>query len=74
LVIFIIPLCGRVVEETCRQFDKPEPDPGLARPQLTVGGGEGVQWPDLEEDISVVTLLVGRKSGDSLVSLRRWRN
>jgi hypothetical protein len=37
-----------------------------------IGGGVGIHWPDLEEDISVVSLLAGRKSGESRASLRRW--
>jgi uncharacterized protein DUF2442 len=37
-----------------------------------IGGGEGVHWPDLDEDISVKSLLAGRKSGETQESLRRW--
>ncbi|HEV3279897.1 MAG TPA: DUF2442 domain-containing protein [Terriglobia bacterium] len=37
-----------------------------------IGGGEGVQWPDLDEDISVESLLAGRQSGETQESLRRW--
>lgn len=37
-----------------------------------VGGGSGIHWPDLDEDISVESLLAGRKSGESRESLRRW--
>ena len=37
-----------------------------------VGGGSGIHWPDLDEDISVESLLAGRRSGESLESLRRW--
>jgi hypothetical protein len=37
-----------------------------------IGGGVGIHWPDLDEDISVVSLLAGRKSGESQASLRRW--
>ncbi len=36
------------------------------------GNGEGIHWPDLEEDISVGSLLAGRRSGESQESLRRW--
>ena len=38
-----------------------------------IGKGEGIHWPDLDEDISVEDLLAGRRSGESAVSLRRWR-
>jgi Protein of unknown function (DUF2442) len=36
-----------------------------------VGGGEGIHWPDLDEDISVEALLLGRRSGESQASLKR---
>jgi hypothetical protein len=38
-----------------------------------IAGGEGIHWPDLDEDISVQGLLAGRKSGETQESLRRWR-
>ncbi|NIM02068.1 MAG: DUF2442 domain-containing protein [Acidobacteria bacterium] len=37
-----------------------------------VGGGEGIHWPDLDEDISIDGLLAGRRSGESQASLRQW--
>jgi hypothetical protein len=37
-----------------------------------VGGGEGIHWPELDEDISVNDLLAGRPSAESQASLRRW--
>ena len=37
-----------------------------------VGAGSGVHWPALDEDISVVNLLAGKRSGESQGSLRRW--
>ena len=37
-----------------------------------IGQGEGVHWPDLDEDISVEDLLGGRPSGESQSSLSRW--
>jgi hypothetical protein len=37
-----------------------------------IGEGEGIHWPDLDEDISVEGLLAGRRSGESQASLRRW--
>lgn len=36
-----------------------------------IGGGEGIHWPDLDEDISVRSLLAGRRSGEAQESLRR---
>ena len=37
-----------------------------------IGGGVGIHWPDLDEDISVESLLAGRRSGEIQTSLRRW--
>ncbi len=37
-----------------------------------IGRGEGVHWPDLDEDISVAAMLAGRPSGESQTSLARW--
>jgi hypothetical protein len=37
-----------------------------------IGRGEGVHWPDLDEDISVADLLTGRPSGETQASLRGW--
>jgi Protein of unknown function (DUF2442) len=37
-----------------------------------IGDGEGVHWPDLDEDISIEGLLSGRRSGESQRSLRKW--
>lgn len=37
-----------------------------------IGRGEGVHWPDLDEDISVDNLLNGSRSGESPRSLERW--
>lgn len=37
-----------------------------------IGRGEGIHWPQLDEDISVDGLLAGRPSGESQESLDRW--
>ena len=37
-----------------------------------IGGGRGVHWPALDEDISVANLLAGRPSAESQSSLKRW--
>jgi hypothetical protein len=34
--------------------------------------GHGVQWPDLDEDMSTEGLLAGRRSAESDASLARW--
>ena len=37
-----------------------------------IGRGEGIHWPDLDEDISVENVWAGRPSGESQSSLKRW--
>src|SRR6266849_23143 len=37
-----------------------------------IGQGEGIHWPDLDEDIRVEDLLAGRPAGESQRSLKRW--
>lgn len=37
-----------------------------------LGGGRGIHWPDLDEDISVENLLHGQPSGESQSSLKQW--
>jgi hypothetical protein len=46
--------------------------PGERANWRLIGRGEGVHWPELDEDISVHGLLAGRPSGESQESLRRW--
>lgn len=36
------------------------------------GAGYGIHWPDLDEDIGVEGMLLGKKSGESAASLARW--
>ena len=38
----------------------------------SIGGGQAVHWPDLDEDISIEGLLAGPKSGESQQSLKQW--
>lgn len=37
-----------------------------------IGQGVGIHWPDLDEDISVEGLILGRPSNESQRSLSRW--
>ena len=37
-----------------------------------IGRGVGIHWSELDEDISVESLLAGRRSGETQESLRRW--
>ena len=37
-----------------------------------IGRGVGIHWPDLDEDLSVEGLILGRPSNESPQSLQRW--
>jgi hypothetical protein len=37
-----------------------------------IGQGSGIHWEELDEDISLIGLLEGRPSGESLNSFQRW--
>jgi hypothetical protein len=37
-----------------------------------IGRGQGIHWPDLDEDISVAGLLAGKPSAESSRSLQQW--
>ena len=46
--------------------------PGERNKWRLIGAGEGIHWPDLDEDISVENLILGKPSGESQTSLKRW--
>jgi hypothetical protein len=37
-----------------------------------IARGEGIHWPDIDEDISAASLIAGRPSAESAASLQRW--
>jgi len=37
-----------------------------------IGKGYGIHWKDIDEDISIKGLLIGRPSGESNSSLKKW--
>jgi len=37
-----------------------------------IADGEGIHWPNLDEDLSVEGIIMGRASGESQASLKRW--
>ncbi|MFZ3064740.1 MAG: DUF2442 domain-containing protein [Nitrospirota bacterium] len=39
-----------------------------------IGRGHGIHWEDVDEDIIVEGLLVGRPSGESQASFKKWIN
>lgn len=39
-----------------------------------IGGGHGVHWPEIDEDISLENILQGQASCESDVSFARWKD
>jgi len=37
-----------------------------------IGESEGIHWPELDEDISVENLILGKPSGESQKSFKKW--
>ncbi len=37
-----------------------------------IGGGRGIHWPEIDEDISVANLLAGQPSAESQSSFKKW--
>jgi hypothetical protein len=37
-----------------------------------IGGGRGIHWPEVDEDISVANLLAGQPSAESQTSFKKW--
>lgn len=37
-----------------------------------IGQGQGIHWPDLDEDVSAENIIFGQASGESQGSLDRW--
>lgn len=37
-----------------------------------IGQGEGIHWPDIDEDISIENLILGHASGESQRSFDSW--
>lgn len=38
-----------------------------------IGGGHGIHWQELDEDISVENILFGQPSGESAESFKKWK-
>jgi hypothetical protein len=38
-----------------------------------IGGGHGIHWPELDEDISVENVLLGQPSGEGARSFANWK-
>ena len=37
-----------------------------------IGGGRGIHWPAIDEDVSVANLLNGQPSAESQASFKKW--
>jgi hypothetical protein len=37
-----------------------------------IGGGRGIHWPAVDEDVSVANLLAGQPSTESQTSFKKW--
>ena len=46
--------------------------PGERKHWELFGNGYAIEWPDIDEHISVEGILAGRRSGESETSLNRW--
>ncbi len=38
-----------------------------------IGGGHGIHWPELDEDISIENILFGQPSGEGAKSFQKWK-
>lgn len=47
-------------------------NPGERENYRFTGNGEGVHWPDLDEDISVEAIVFGIPSQETTTSVRSW--
>ncbi len=47
-------------------------EPGERENWRLIGGGHGIHWEDIDEDISVEGLLAGKPSGESQRSFKKW--
>ena len=37
-----------------------------------IGRNDGIHWPDIDEDISIKNIILGKPSGESQKSFQRW--
>jgi Protein of unknown function (DUF2442) len=71
----VVELCdGRLVSVPVAWYPRlAEGTPSERKRWELIGGGIGIHWPQLDEDIEVEALLLGLASNESPASLRRWR-
>ena len=64
---------GRTISVPLEWFPRLAHATAAERDRWEIGSdGDGIRWPDLDEDISVEGLLAGRASGESQSSFKRW--
>ena len=64
---------GRTVSVPLAWFLRlPHGTPAERNKWRLIGDGEGIHWPDLDEDISVENLILGKSSGESQKSFKKW--
>jgi len=64
---------GRVIAAPLAWFPRLlHADADARRNWRLIGGGLGVHWPDLDEDVSIEGLLAGRPSREGPQSLQLW--
>lgn len=62
---------GRTISTPLQWFPRLRHGTPLERAKFEIGPF-GIHWPDLDEDISVRGLILGRRSGESPRSLKFW--
>lgn len=64
---------GRIVSAPTAWYPRlAHGSPGERSRWRLMGRGRGINWPELDEDISVENLLSGKPSGESQASLKKW--
>lgn len=64
---------GRTVSVPIGWYPRLADGTAAERANLQISGaGYGIHWPDLDEDIGVEGLLLGKRSSESATSFERW--
>jgi hypothetical protein len=64
---------GRVLSVPIAWYPRLSHGTAVERNQWRLNGaGQGIHWPELDEDISVENLLAGKPSGESQNSFKTW--
>lgn len=64
---------GRTISVPIGWFPRLAHGTSEERANFQIGGaGRGIHWPDLDEDVGIEGLLLGKKSTESPASLEKW--